>query len=391
MRMLFNASILRSEGGVALLLQFIDSFLTQDVQLKILLYLNPELVDRILGPLGERFGKRLEVVPFRPGEGLKRFWWEQVTLPGIIREEQIEVLFSFSNTGPLFPGCRQILYIQQSIPYARFTPKEHQSAWRRFCWQFRTLVALAQWGSQRIIVQTAWIIPALRESVWNSIPMSRYVVSLPGLPEPACETVDASGCEALIARLDSLKGEGRFLLFYPTFLAPYKQIPYLLKALSLLKQQQPDRVSLVLTISEDSREYFPCREEIFETIQRLDLDWPELVLTGSLSRTQVSACYERCDALVFPSVVETLGIPLLEAMAQKIPIVAVDKAYAREVCGSAALYADPDNPQAMAECVEALMNDQILRHRLIQNAETQLTCFNWRENARRILSEEPVL
>jgi len=387
LRLLFNACVLRSEGGVSLLLHFIDSFLTQDVQLKIFLFLNPELVTRVEQQFGDRFDTRLQIIPFRPEGSIKRFWWEQVTLPQILRREQIDTLFSFSNTGPLFPGCRQILYMQQSIPYTEYRPPTHQLDWMGFTWTFRFLVALAQWGSDRIVVQTSWLIPPLRASVFNTIPVDRYVVSLPGLPDHGIEPGETA---RVIEQLKTLKAHGRILLFYPTFLAPYKKIPALLRAFAMLKLQTNIPVSLVLTVAPDSREYFPCKTEVFGTLAELGLDDTDVILTGALSRADVSACYTLSDCLVFPSVVETLGIPLLEAMTQGLPIVAADMAYAREVCGPAALYVNPDETQTMADCMEQAISNASLRTRLLQQAQQEMTRFNWAENARKILSYSPV-
>jgi glycosyltransferase involved in cell wall biosynthesis len=61
--------------------------------------------------------------------------------------------------------------------------------------------------------------------------------------------------------------------------------------------------------------------------------------------------YAICDALLFPSLLETWGLPLTEAKARGIPILAADLPYARETVGtcSAVRFFDPHNPQGLAE------------------------------------------
>ena len=61
--------------------------------------------------------------------------------------------------------------------------------------------------------------------------------------------------------------------------------------------------------------------------------------------------------MVFPSLAESFGLPLVEAMAAGCPVAAADRPYAREVAGPAAVYFDPLDPRALAECVIGVLGD----------------------------------
>jgi glycosyltransferase involved in cell wall biosynthesis len=75
---------------------------------------------------------------------------------------------------------------------------------------------------------------------------------------------------------------------------------------------------------------------------------------GRLDQAAVLAEYAATDALLFLSLSESLGFPLLEAMSAGIPIVAADRPYARAVCGSEALYFDPESQSSLVSVLAEL-------------------------------------
>lgn len=380
-RMLFNAAVLRSEGGVTLMLGLLESFLRERPGLRITLIVNPELAGRVDTAFGQRpkLAGRLEVIPFKPKGFFGRFFWEQISLPLMLRGRGFDVLFSFANTGPLFPGCRQVLYMQQAVPYTDYKPSRHKLRWLLYVWAFRVLIALAQWGSDIIVVQTAWLIEPMRRSVLNSIPAGRYRVVPPGLPPTDQTALPEDEREIrLLARLETMKAAGRRLLFYPAFPAPYKHVPYLLEAMRLLGEKTDVPFSLVLTLDEGTPEYFPSKADIFDAFVNTGLGRETVVFAGGLSRRAVSRMYQLSDVLVFPSLVESFGLPLLEAVACGLPVVACETPFAREICAGAALYADPGNPAEFAECLLPLLTQEAERQRrAVLSAERAERFSSW--------------
>jgi len=81
-------------------------------------------------------------------------------------------------------------------------------------------------------------------------------------------------------------------------------------------------------------------------------DW--LSCVGELSHAECISEYEKADALIFPSVLESYGLPLIEAMIIGIPILAADLPYARVLCGDEAIYFDPASSESLAESCETL-------------------------------------
>lgn len=161
-------------------------------------------------------------------------------------------------------------------------------------------------------------------------------------------------------------------------LEPRKNLPTLLGALSLLKQRGWDgRLRIAGGDGVDTA-------RVTGTIERLRLaDTVERL--GYVEASELPALYRRARALVMPSLWEGFGLPLLEAMASGIPIVASDIPVHHEVAGSAALYAPADDHEALADAIERVWEDEELRSRLILEGRTRVKSFTWEAAARKTL------
>ena len=95
--------------------------------------------------------------------------------------------------------------------------------------------------------------------------------------------------------------------------------------------------------------------------------------------------YKNAKALVFPSLFEGFGIPLLEAMAMECPIIASDATSIPEVAGDAAYYFDPKNPQSICDAMHRIIDDHALRENLIRNGKKRVTSYSYDTVARRHL------
>lgn len=83
----------------------------------------------------------------------------------------------------------------------------------------------------------------------------------------------------------------------------------------------------------------------------------QIITLGHLSPTEVQASYRAADALIFPSILETAGLPLVEAMEYSLPVLASDLDFAHELCGEAAGFFDPHCPESVADSIVRLRDD----------------------------------
>lgn len=112
---------------------------------------------------------------------------------------------------------------------------------------------------------------------------------------------------------------------------------------------------------------------------------PGVVMAGRLSDAQVAALLREARALVFPSRYEGFGIPPLEAMLQRCPVIASDIPPVREVCADAALYFDPASPEALCRRMRQALADPAALHALAQRGEERVRLFSWQRSAQRLL------
>lgn len=104
------------------------------------------------------------------------------------------------------------------------------------------------------------------------------------------------------------------------------------------------------------------------------IDGPDAIL---------GALYRSARALLYPSVHEGFGLPILEAMLSDCPVVAAPLTALPEVGGDAVLYADPTQADAWADSMAAVTGDEHLRERLITAGRKRANGFSWDEAARR--------
>lgn len=113
----------------------------------------------------------------------------------------------------------------------------------------------------------------------------------------------------------------------------------------------------------------------------------QFVFEGTLSHDRVLSLMSGATAMVMPSWLESFGLPYYEAMMLGVPVVAADRGFAREACGEAGLYADPNNPEDFAAAVGELVRDPSARESRAQAVleRFQETAQTWTQVAERYL------
>jgi glycosyltransferase involved in cell wall biosynthesis len=109
-------------------------------------------------------------------------------------------------------------------------------------------------------------------------------------------------------------------------------------------------------------------------------------LTGYIPNRELPAVYSLCTVFLYPSLRESFGIPMLEAMACGVPVITSNTSSMPEVGGKAALFIDPFNPEDIAAAMHRLLNDQTLRQQLIKDGFENTAKFSWSKMATDVLS-----
>jgi glycosyltransferase involved in cell wall biosynthesis len=151
-------------------------------------------------------------------------------------------------------------------------------------------------------------------------------------------------------------------LLYPAYAWRHKNHARLLEAFQLLRRRRPD-LRLVLT----GPGHRPLPSESGVEVR------------GFVPADELVRLYRTAAAMVFPSLYEGFGQPLLEAMACGCPVAASDAASIPEVCGGAARLFDPNDPEAIADAVDGVLAEPAAwSQRGLQRA----AAFSWERTAR---------
>jgi glycosyltransferase involved in cell wall biosynthesis len=275
---------------------------------------------------------------------------EHLILPILVARARIDVLLSPGNALPLFCGVRHVLALQ-SMHY-RFVGREMSAARRAY---FRLLVPLSAGRAARVLCMSA----SLRETL------------LGVCPRAARRTVVVHEGADLDRFTPGVGGPGGYLLCVSS-LNPFKRVDSVVRALGALRREGFTAPPLRVVGRTDP----PDALRISALVEAEGLSG-RVLLGGPCPYEDLPEIYRGASALVYPSAVETFGLPPLEAMACGCPVVASDRTSVPEVTGDAALLVDPDDPSALAEAIRRVLGDPDLREDLRARGLRNVRRFSW--------------
>ena len=165
-----------------------------------------------------------------------------------------------------------------------------------------------------------------------------------------------------------------YLLFVSS-LEPRKNIDFLIKALQTANTDIP----LVLVGWHGWGD-----KKWLEKIEKTELK-KRIYITGHLPDNDLKAIYNGAAALVYPSLYEGFGLPILEAMTCGCPVICSNTASMPEVAGDAAILINPVKKDELAHAIETIAYDTEIRNSLIKKGFKQAAGFTWDSTARKTL------
>jgi len=117
------------------------------------------------------------------------------------------------------------------------------------------------------------------------------------------------------------------------------------------------------------------REELFDLRKKLSLK-NKVTFVGEISWHEAMQVIKASDIFVFPSIYESMGLAMVEAMQLGLPVIASNIPALRETAGDAALYIEPDNPMDIVNAVNRIRNNQQLAEKMSQRSKQVAARFN---------------
>lgn len=298
-------------------------------------------------------------------------WWEQVVLRKLSKKYRLDLLHCTSNTAPIALSVPLVVTIHDIIYLERINLRK--GSWYQIFGNLyrRGVVPLIARTTKKVITVSEYE----KEVIKKKFPNLDLVAIYNGLQDSFVKITDP---EILQDAKEQYRLPNEFILFIGNT-DPKKNLIGVLRAYSILVNKgQPIPKLVVLDIKESFLE---------KMILKIN---PELknhiVISGYVPNYQLPAIYSLATLFMYPSLRESFGIPLLEAMACGTPIITSSTSSMPEVVEDAALLVNPLHPEQIANAIETLLTDSAARARLVANGYERVKTFNWLNNAKQTLS-----
>lgn len=294
------------------------------------------------------------ITPGRASRGMRGHLWEQSVLPARVGRD---LLWSPCNTGPL-AVARQVVTIHDCAFY-----DQPEGFSRKFAAWYQFLVPRLARRIRKIITISQFSCDRLLE--YCRVAREKIVV----IPQGVDGRFRPLSPEAIAELRLKVQLPDRYVLFVGN-LAPRKNLLRLLAAWELVRPRFPD-TSLVLA---------GARNQVFRDAG-LPAPPPGVMAAGYVADEHLPALYCGAECFAFPSLYEGFGLPVLEAMACGVPVLASNVTSLPEVAGDAALLVDPYSVEAIADGLARLLADAALRRELSGRGITRAAEFTWDRTA----------
>jgi len=372
MTVLVNIVASKLGGGVTLLRALAAELARLPPRHRFVFFVSPEQADPGF-PLPPHLEWR--VTPVGHGGALQRLWWDQVTLRRRLRREGGDVLYSLGNFAMFRCPVPQLLLVQVPLYLSELYRRvclahwgwRHRARYRLLRWLLRRSVAAAD----RVLVPSASMREMLSREV--SLPDGKVKVNYFGAG------LAAAGCPPR-------NYQGPIRLLYPTFYGDYKNLGAALEAVRILRERHGDRYRLVTTADLSvEREANPRARARERSLWEKLMQQGGVEALGPVRPEEMEGLYHSCHVLVWPTLAESFGFPLVEAMACGLPVVASDIPVNRELAGDAALYFDPMAPAELAAHVGEIVENAALRQSLEERGRRRAEAFSWKRHAEQLV------
>jgi alpha-1,3-rhamnosyl/mannosyltransferase len=285
----------------------------------------------------------------------KRLHFESTVLPRILRRDNFDLLHNLVNTACRAPGCPQVTTIFDATP--QLYPPPGESIPSKV---FRKLLARATRRSDLILT----ISESAKRDLINAYDLPEDAISVILLA--ARERSELLPVDQVLSEFDLAADVEYFLT--PAARRPNKNIEALLRAFAATSQSH----TLLLLPGADAGDDV----ELSRLIEALGLT-DRVKLLGWITDQQLDSLYAGALGMLFPSLAEGFGLPILEAMACACPVATSDLSSMPEVAGDNALFFDPRSISGITQAIDRLTDDRELRERLSTVGPARAAMFSW--------------
>lgn len=296
------------------------------------------------------------------------FWWFEISVAGWLNKNKPELFLSTDGYACLGTNVPQVL-VMHDLAYEHFpeqVPFIYSKYYRYYMPRFAAKVeriATVSEFSKRDIVKQYGVLPGKIDVVYNG---SKEVY------HPVVEEVKA----LMRAKISG----GKEYFIYVGSIHPRKNIKRLLLAFDQFKNQTGSDFKLVI-VGRKAWDYKDVDEALASMQHKADV-----IFTGHLPPEELADVLASAFAMLYVSLFEGFGIPIIEAMSCDVPVITSKTTSMPEAAGDAALLVNPESVREISGAMESLVQNPPLRNSLIGKGKGQRQKFSWELTAEKLWS-----
>lgn len=368
-KIFINASTIKEGGGAVIFIKTLNEMMKLQNDIHWIVVLDAALKDKI------NINSQLTILsfPWIKKSPFHFLYWNEIYLPNLIRKLKIDCFYSEINTLPirklscpaflstLHAGYFSAEFIKKHFHYNR-TVKD-KIAWKlRQHWIFTSTKR-----ADHIVAPTQ----ALADEIISQLKVQKNKIDvvLPG----------AGLAEGSVFSKQAVPDK-KWRIGYITKFGVQKNFDVLFSAAAKLKQANRD-FSLVISLEKSH----PTYQHIAPLIEKYDIA-DVLENHGEISKDEIQALYPTLDLFIFPSLCESIGFPLIEAMYYGLPIIAADMPSNRELLGESGLFFSPHDANALFEKMMLILDNKLNYLALSHDSIERCKLFSWEKSAKETLT-----
>lgn len=290
-------------------------------------------------------------------------WWYNFKIPILLKKIKADVFVGSNGFCSLNTSIPQLLIIHDLgfLHYAKFYKNSHVQFYKRntplYLKKAKSIATVSKFSANDII------------NHYKINPVKVHVVSngIRKIFQPTSQKTKSETKE--------IYTQGKEYFLYVGAIHPRKNLINLLKAFSIFKKRLKSNMKLVLAgrIAWKNEEFL----ELVNTYKYKE----DVVITGYLQDEVIVNLMGSCYAFVYPSLFEGFGIPVIEAMQMKAPVLTSEKSSMEEITEEAALYFNPNDVDDIADKMMMIYKYEDIRNKLIEKGSDIASRYSWMKTA----------
>ena len=300
-------------------------------------------------------------------------YWEQILLPEQAKKDNIDLLHCTSNTAPLNLKCKLVLTLHdiiylEKINFTKGTPYQIMGNFYR------------RWNVPKVVKKASQII-TVSDFEKNTIEKhfgygdDKVKTIYNGVGKHFIRVED----QEVLKQVKNKYSLPDHFIFYLGNTDPKKNVVGVLKALSILKKK--GKLHTKLLMLDIDRNFL---QQQLNNIGDLGL-MEDLEFCGYVPNHDLPAIYSQADMFLYPSLRESFGIPILEAMACCVAVVTSNTSSMPEIAIDCAEYCNPFDAESIANAIDKFQENKDHKNKMALKGLERANFFSWINNAKQTL------